>query len=156
MVKYGSYYYLFYSVGKCCGYDASRPPAGAEYKIKVCRSGTATGGFVSTFNVSGVMCYVSTLLTMRSRSTPQESLAHKAAVLSCSSRMAMSTVLVARAFTTILSRAGCCTTITSTLILGMLLGRSSLVGTRLLGRMGGRRCRPSVGLALGKSVRRSE
>jgi arabinan endo-1,5-alpha-L-arabinosidase len=46
MVKYGSYY-LFYSVGKCCGYDASRPAAGAEYKIKVCRSGSATGGFVS-------------------------------------------------------------------------------------------------------------
>ena len=47
MVKYGSYYYLFYSVGKCCGYDAQRPAAGAEYKIKVCRSGSATGGFVS-------------------------------------------------------------------------------------------------------------
>ena len=48
MVKYGNYYYLFYSVGKCCGYDASRPAAGAEYKIKVCRSASATGGFVSS------------------------------------------------------------------------------------------------------------
>lgn len=45
--KYGSYYYLFFSVGKCCGYDASRPAAGAEYKIKVCRSSSPTSGFVS-------------------------------------------------------------------------------------------------------------
>lgn len=45
--KYGDYYYLFFSVGICCGYDASRPAAGAEYKIQVCRSKSATGGFVS-------------------------------------------------------------------------------------------------------------
>lgn len=47
MVKYGGYYYLFYSSGICCGYDTSRPAPGAEYKIKVCRSGSATGSFVS-------------------------------------------------------------------------------------------------------------
>jgi arabinan endo-1,5-alpha-L-arabinosidase len=47
MVKYGNYYYLFYSVGLCCGYDTNRPAPGAEYKIKVCRSSSATGGFVS-------------------------------------------------------------------------------------------------------------
>jgi len=47
LYKYGSYYYLFFSVGSCCGYDANRPAAGAEYKIKVCRSSTATGNFVS-------------------------------------------------------------------------------------------------------------
>lgn len=47
MYKYGSYYYLFYSSGICCGYDTSRPASGAEYKIKVCRSTSATGNFVS-------------------------------------------------------------------------------------------------------------
>jgi arabinan endo-1,5-alpha-L-arabinosidase len=46
MYKYGSYYYLFYSAGICCGYDTSRPASGAEYKIKVCRSTSPTGGFV--------------------------------------------------------------------------------------------------------------
>ena len=46
MYKHGSYYYLFYSAGKCCGYDTSRPASGAEYKIKVCRSTSATSGFV--------------------------------------------------------------------------------------------------------------
>ncbi|PPJ51297.1 hypothetical protein CBER1_07868 [Cercospora berteroae] len=46
LVKYGGYYYLFFSWGKCCGYDASRPGVGEEYRIKVCRSTSATGGFV--------------------------------------------------------------------------------------------------------------
>ena len=47
MYKYGSYYYLFYSWGICCGYDTSLPAAGQEYHIKVCRSTSATSGFVS-------------------------------------------------------------------------------------------------------------
>ncbi|KAI1811971.1 glycoside hydrolase family 43 protein [Poronia punctata] len=51
--KYGNYYYLFYSKGKCCGYDADRPPAGEEYKILVCRSSSATGGFADK---NGVAC----------------------------------------------------------------------------------------------------
>ncbi|KAI0159972.1 glycoside hydrolase family 43 protein [Hypoxylon sp. FL1284] len=42
----GGYYYLFYSKGKCCGYDTDRPSAGEEYKIMVCRSSSATEGFV--------------------------------------------------------------------------------------------------------------
>lgn len=42
----GNYHYLFFSVGKCCGYDTSRPAKGAEYKILVCRSTSANGGFV--------------------------------------------------------------------------------------------------------------
>ncbi|KAJ5793414.1 Glycoside hydrolase family 43 [Penicillium paradoxum] len=46
MYQYGSYYFLFYSAGICCGYDTSRPERGAEYKIKVCRSTSATHGFV--------------------------------------------------------------------------------------------------------------
>ncbi|KAJ5577364.1 Glycoside hydrolase family 43 [Penicillium sp. DV-2018c] len=46
MYQYGGFYYLFYSAGICCGYDTSRPASGAEYKIKVCRSSTPTGGFV--------------------------------------------------------------------------------------------------------------
>jgi len=45
--RYGSYYYLFYSQGQCCGYDTSKPAAGGEYKVKVCRSTAVTGGFVS-------------------------------------------------------------------------------------------------------------
>ncbi|KAL2825036.1 glycosyl hydrolase [Aspergillus cavernicola] len=53
LYKYGNYYYLFYSAGTCCGYDASMPAAGEEYKIKACRSSSATGGFV---DASGVAC----------------------------------------------------------------------------------------------------
>ncbi|CAG8153171.1 hypothetical protein PENNAL_c0099G04916 [Penicillium nalgiovense] len=53
MYKHGSYYYLFYSAGKCCGFDTSRPARGEEYKIKVCRSTSPTGGFVDK---SGVPC----------------------------------------------------------------------------------------------------
>ena len=47
MIYRDNYYYLFFSNGICCGYDSSRPAAGAEYKIKVCRSTSSTGGFVS-------------------------------------------------------------------------------------------------------------
>jgi arabinan endo-1,5-alpha-L-arabinosidase len=47
LYKHGDYYYLFYSAGICCGYDTSMPASGDEYKIKVCRSTTATGTFVS-------------------------------------------------------------------------------------------------------------
>ncbi|KAL5354967.1 putative arabinan endo-1,5-alpha-L-arabinosidase A [Aspergillus floccosus] len=53
LYKYGNYYYLFYSWGICCGYDTSRPAAGQEYKIKVCRSTSATGNFV---DANGVAC----------------------------------------------------------------------------------------------------
>jgi len=51
--KYGSYYYLFFSVGSCCGYDTNKPASGAEYKIKVCRSSSITGGYVDK---SGLSC----------------------------------------------------------------------------------------------------
>lgn len=47
------YYYLFWSEGICCGYDASKPATGAEYKIRVCRSASATGGYV---DASGTSC----------------------------------------------------------------------------------------------------
>lgn len=53
MVQNGNYYYLFFSSGQCCGYDTSKPAPGAEYKIMVCRSTTATGGFVDK---SGKSC----------------------------------------------------------------------------------------------------
>jgi len=46
LYKHGDYYYLFYSAGSCCGFDESRPADGDEYKIKVCRSSSATGDFV--------------------------------------------------------------------------------------------------------------
>ncbi|KAL2852562.1 putative arabinan endo-1,5-alpha-L-arabinosidase A [Aspergillus pseudodeflectus] len=53
LYKYGSWYYLFYSEGSCCGYDANMPAAGEEYKIKACRSSSPTGGFV---DANGVSC----------------------------------------------------------------------------------------------------
>ncbi|KAM5354969.1 hypothetical protein ACJ41O_001615 [Fusarium nematophilum] len=53
MYKNGNYYYMFYSKGKCCGFDKDRPAAGQEYKIMVCRSTSATGGFVDK---SGKAC----------------------------------------------------------------------------------------------------
>ncbi|KAI8941964.1 hypothetical protein NX059_000074 [Plenodomus lindquistii] len=46
ITKNGNYHYLFFSAGKCCGFDANRPAKGQEYKIQVCRSSSATGGFV--------------------------------------------------------------------------------------------------------------
>lgn len=46
MFQQGNFYYLFFSSGKCCGFDTSRPAPGEEYKIMVCRSESATGGFV--------------------------------------------------------------------------------------------------------------
>ncbi|OJJ36366.1 hypothetical protein ASPWEDRAFT_37937 [Aspergillus wentii DTO 134E9] len=53
LYKYGDYYYLFYSAGICCSYDTSRPASGEEYKIKVCRSSSATGNFV---DADGTAC----------------------------------------------------------------------------------------------------
>lgn len=59
MVKNGNYYYLFWSEGSCCHLDTDRPAPGAEYKIKVCRSSLATGGFVSCpLIVTDVVGYV--------------------------------------------------------------------------------------------------
>ncbi len=44
--KYGSYYYLFFSKGQCCGYDTNMPASGKEYRIMVCRGTSAVGPFV--------------------------------------------------------------------------------------------------------------
>ncbi|KAH9213431.1 putative arabinan endo-1,5-alpha-L-arabinosidase A [Leptodontidium sp. 2 PMI_412] len=46
MFYYSGYYYLTWSRGVCCGYDKTKPAAGAEYKIMMCRSTSATGSFV--------------------------------------------------------------------------------------------------------------
>lgn len=46
MLKNGDYYYLFFSKGSCCSYDADMPAAGEEYNVMVCRSASPTGGFV--------------------------------------------------------------------------------------------------------------
>jgi arabinan endo-1,5-alpha-L-arabinosidase len=43
--KHENYFYLFFSAGKCCALDKNRPARGAEYKIMVCRSKSASGGF---------------------------------------------------------------------------------------------------------------
>ncbi|KAM3086395.1 hypothetical protein ACMFMG_000532 [Clarireedia jacksonii] len=53
MFYYSGYYYLLFSSGICCGYETSKPAAGAEYKIVMCRSTSATGGFVDK---NGVAC----------------------------------------------------------------------------------------------------
>jgi arabinan endo-1,5-alpha-L-arabinosidase len=50
LYKHGKWYYLFFSVGVCCGYDRDRPAAGKEYKIKVCRSDSVAGKFVRLFS----------------------------------------------------------------------------------------------------------
>lgn len=48
------YYYVFFSAGQCCGFTAGDlPAAGLEYSIQVCRSSSATGGFV---DASGKLC----------------------------------------------------------------------------------------------------
>lgn len=44
--RFGDWTYLFFMWGVCCGYDAEMPPAGQEYKVKVCRSERVDGGFV--------------------------------------------------------------------------------------------------------------
>ncbi|KAI0822073.1 glycoside hydrolase family 43 protein [Trametes gibbosa] len=45
--KHESFYYLFFSSGLCCGFDANNlPPAGNEYKVFVGRSSSAHGPFV--------------------------------------------------------------------------------------------------------------
>ena len=46
------YYYLFFSKGQCCGYDTSKPAAGGEYKVQVCRSTSYKSGFVDKNGVS--------------------------------------------------------------------------------------------------------
>ncbi|KAL2112937.1 hypothetical protein VUR80DRAFT_6059 [Thermomyces stellatus] len=53
MFQQGEFYYLFYSKGSCCGYDAELPAPGEEYKIMVCRSDSPTGGFV---DANGTPC----------------------------------------------------------------------------------------------------
>lgn len=52
MIFHNSYYYLFFSAGICCGYNKNKPAAGAEYKIKVCRSKNFNAGFVDKAGVS--------------------------------------------------------------------------------------------------------
>ncbi|CAG8973708.1 hypothetical protein HYALB_00006979 [Hymenoscyphus albidus] len=49
---YSGFYYLTWSFGKCCGLDSNKPAPGGEYKILVCRSESATGGFVDKAGVS--------------------------------------------------------------------------------------------------------
>lgn len=47
------FYYLFFSAGQCCGFTAGDLPAtGTEYSVRVCRSTSATGGFVR------LKCYI--------------------------------------------------------------------------------------------------
>jgi arabinan endo-1,5-alpha-L-arabinosidase len=141
MVKYGSYYYLFYSVGLCCGYDANRPAKGAEYKIKVCRSSSITGEFVSCSLI--LVHRVGCELTF-CRSMLRASLVFRVAEPLCSSRTTIFMGRVDRVFTMIRLRAGYFTTTTLTRTLVTLMGRSSLAGTRSLGPVAGRRCKSMV------------
>lgn len=46
LFKKSNYYYLFFSAGKCCGYNANAlPRKGEEYSIRVCRASSPTGPF---------------------------------------------------------------------------------------------------------------
>lgn len=47
LYKNGAYYYLFFSAGLAGGYTKDTPAPGEEYSIRVCRSSSGTGGFVS-------------------------------------------------------------------------------------------------------------
>jgi arabinan endo-1,5-alpha-L-arabinosidase len=51
MFYYDGYYYLLWSHGICCDYENVKPAAGAEYRIMMGRSTSATGGFVDTNGV---------------------------------------------------------------------------------------------------------
>jgi arabinan endo-1,5-alpha-L-arabinosidase len=44
---FDGFYYLLISSGICCGYETTLPAPGSEYRIIMCRSTSATGGFVS-------------------------------------------------------------------------------------------------------------
>lgn len=44
--QWGDFYYLFFSSGACCNTPPNLAAPGDEYKIMVCRSPTANGGFV--------------------------------------------------------------------------------------------------------------
>jgi hypothetical protein len=107
IAKNGNYHYLFFSVGKCCGFDANRPAKGQEYKIQVCRSTSATGGFVDK---AGKACTQGVPLF--------------------SSPTAGFTDPVARVSTTTPSSALSSTTTTSTPALATVTARRSSVSTR--------------------------
>lgn len=47
LYRWNGYYYLFYSWGVAGHYDEEMPPKGQEYRVKVCRSSSASGPFVS-------------------------------------------------------------------------------------------------------------
>jgi arabinan endo-1,5-alpha-L-arabinosidase len=44
--KHAEWYYLWFSAGLCCGFNATMPEEGKEYKIKVGRGKTPQGPFV--------------------------------------------------------------------------------------------------------------
>ncbi|KAH9824238.1 family 43 glycoside hydrolase [Melampsora americana] len=53
MFHHREYYYLLYSVGRCCGYKEKMPARGEEYKIVMCRSKSPSSKFL---NVKGADC----------------------------------------------------------------------------------------------------
>ncbi|KAF2750000.1 glycoside hydrolase family 43 protein [Sporormia fimetaria CBS 119925] len=46
LYKHADWWYLFFSVGRCCGYDVNRPADGQEYRVLACRSRSVGSGFV--------------------------------------------------------------------------------------------------------------
>lgn len=150
MVKNGNYYYLFYYVGSCCGYDANRPAPGAEYKIKVCRSSSATGGFVSCIMI---LAQSESCVLMMYRSMLQARTAFQAVAPLCLSRTTMSMALADKVSTTIRSKAGFFTTIMLTRTSDTAMDRSSLAGTRSLGTMVGQLCKPIAGWLCGVCIK---
>jgi arabinan endo-1,5-alpha-L-arabinosidase len=141
MVKNGGFYYLFFSWGKCCGYDKSRPAKGQEYRIKVCRSTSATGGFVSVVRerrfhgVEMLTCFVRSMRRGRVVGVEGGRL--------CWNRTGMSMVLEVNRCTMIPSMGGfwCITMWTSRS--GMPMVTSGSDGIRSNGLVGGLRCSSS-------------
>nr|POE56246.1 arabinan endo-1,5-alpha-l-arabinosidase a [Quercus suber] len=135
---HGSYYYLFFSSGSCCGYDNSRPAPGNEYKIMVCRSSKVNSGYVSSdTRIFQTLMEKSADLQCASRSINPESRVLLLAALRSSARMARSTDQADRACTTIQSSAPCCTITMWTPRSGTQMRTSGWASTRSTSAAGG-------------------
>lgn len=134
LIKKGSFYYLFFSYGVCCGYDATRPAAGTEYKIKVCRSGSPSSGFVSS--ICFCLFHKAQLNSIRSMQTAQA--AFREVALSCWNLMIECTGQADKVFTKTRNKAGSWCTTTLILASDTLMVTSALAGTSLISALVGR------------------
>lgn len=52
LYEYQNNFYIFFSEGQANRYDTSKPAAGGEYKVRVCRSSTLTGTYTDSNGTS--------------------------------------------------------------------------------------------------------